>query len=303
MLRNPLPYDGPFDAQDIRTMGGLKKYMPATHITFLVSTLAIAGFPPLAGFFSKDEILFKAFEYGYDGNAYAWLVWGIGIFTAFLTAFYMTRVYALTFLGKPRWPMADSVHPHESPATMTIPLYVLAGLSAIGGFLGVPAVVTQFTGVSSWIHHYLGAGHGPVAEASVAPHAEGFFLIEILLLVLGAAIAVGGVLFAWNRYVRHGLAYDERLRARFGGIYRWWQRKYYVDELYDQTVVQPVVQGSRRGLLPFDVHFVDGAVNGVASLARAFAGGLRYVQSGVVQNYALAIAFGVVLVVSLMLFI
>jgi NADH-quinone oxidoreductase subunit L len=186
---------------------------------------------------------------------------------------------------------------------MTIPLYVLAFLAVVGGFLGLPAVVTHFTGIESWIHHFLAGGHGPVAEAAVAPHDDGFFLIEILLLVLGALIAVGGVFFAWKQYVRHGLAYDGMLRRRFGALYRWWQHKYYVDELYDRTVVQPIVQGSRRGLQPFDQGVVDGAVNGVAAVARGFAGVLRHVQTGIVQNYALAIAFGVVLVVSLMLFI
>ena len=296
-------YDQPFDPQDMRTMGGLKRFMPATSVTFLISTLAIAGFPPLAGFFSKDEILFKAFEYGYDGHQFAWFVWGIGILTAFLTAFYMTRAYVLTFLGTPRWPRAEHVHPHESPATMTIPLYVLAFLAAVGGFVGLPAVVGELTGVGSWIHHYLADGHGPVAEAAVGAHDEGFLLIEILLLVLGAVIAVGGVLFAWSRYAAHGLAYDRKLRERFGTMYRWWERKYYVDELYDATVVQPVVRGSRYGLLPFDQRVVDGAVNGLAAASRAVAGVLRHVQTGVVQNYALAIAFGVVLVVSLMLFI
>ena len=302
-LKNPLPYEGPFDAQDMRTMGGLKKYMPATSITFLIATLAIAGFPPLAGYFSKDEILFKAFEYGYDGHMYAWLVWGIGIFTAFLTAFYMTRAYVLTFLGKPRWPLADRVHPHESPATMTIPLYVLALLSAVGGFVGLPPVISEITGIGNWIHHYLADGHGPVAEAMVFPHNEGFMLIEILLLVLGAVIAVAGVLFAWNRYAKHGLAYDDQLKRRFGALYRWWQNKYFVDELYDRTVVQPVIRGSRNVALPFDKFVIDGVVNGFAAVSRGLAGGLRLLQTGVVQNYALAIAFGVVLVVTLMLFI
>ncbi len=303
LRNNPLPYDGPFDAQDMRTMGGLKKYMPATSVTFLIATLAIAGFPPLAGFFSKDEILFKAFEYGYDGHFYAYLVWGIGILTAFITAFYMTRAYVLTFLGKPRWPMADQVHPHESPATMTIPLWVLAFLSAVGGFLGVPALVTHLTGMGSWIHHFLAGDHGPVAEAAVGAHGEGFMLIEILLIVLGALIAVGGVLFAWNRYVHHGLAYDARLQKSFGGLYRLWQGKYFVDEAYERTVVQPLLRGSRDGLLPIDQRVIDGIVNGFAHVSRGLGSVLRYMQTGVVQSYAVAIAFGVFLVVFLMLLV
>ncbi len=215
----------------------------------------------------------------------------------------MTRAYVLTFLGKPRWPRSETVHPHESPATMTIPLYVLAFLSAVAGFLGVPALVTHLTGMESWIHHYLAGGHGPVAEAAVGAHGDGFILIEILLILLGAGIAVGGVFFAWNRYARFGLEYDARVQRTFGGLYHWWRRKYYVDELYDKTVVQPVIQGSGKVLLPFDQRVVDGIVNGVASAWRALAGGLRHVQTGFVQDYAMAIAFGVLLVVSLILLV
>src|SRR5690606_37032358 len=118
-----------FDPQDMRTMGGLKKYMPSTSMTYFIATLAIAGVPPLAGFFSKDEILFYAFQYGYDEHAYAYLVWVIGLVTAFLTAFYMMRSYMLTFLGKEHWPAADRIHPHESPTSMTRPLWILAALS------------------------------------------------------------------------------------------------------------------------------------------------------------------------------
>ncbi len=301
---NPLPYDGPFDAQDMRTMGGLGKYMPTTKWTFLIATLAIAGIPFLSGYFSKDEILWKAFEYGVDKHGYAWFVWGVGIITAFLTAFYMTRCYVLTFLGKERWPHADQVHPHESPVTMTIPLVVLAFLATIGGFLGVPAVVERLLGVSSWIHHWLGAEYGgPVAEAAVSPHGDNLLLIEILLLVLGALIAVAGVLFAWSRYGKQGLAYDGVIRERFGALYRWWSQKYYWDEAYDKAVVDPVIGGSYKGLAPFDQNVVDGSVNGIAKLTYAIGRGLRVIQTGFVQNYALAIVLGVVVVVALILFV
>ncbi len=294
-------YQLPFDPQDMRTMGGLKKYMPATSLTFLVSTLAIAGIPPLSGFFSKDEILFRAFEYGYDGHPYATIIWIMGLIAAFLTAFYMTRAYVLTFLGKERWPLADQVHPHESPATMTIPLYVLALLAVAGGFLGLPAVFGH--GEWNWIHHWLGAPYGgPVAEVLTEGHGEGFVVVEWALLLLGAAIAIGGVFFAWNRYSKFGLAYDERLRARFGSLYRWGAHKYYWDELYDRAVVKPVINGSRNGLAPFDQKVLDGTVNGIASVTRGFSSVLRHIQTGVVQSYAVAIVFGVILVLALMLF-
>ncbi|HET6568484.1 MAG TPA: NADH-quinone oxidoreductase subunit L [Rhodothermales bacterium] len=302
LRHNPLPYDGPFDAQDMRTMGGLYRFMPITNVTFLIATLAIAGIPPLAGFFSKDEILSQAFAYGYDGHGYAWFVWIVGLITALITAIYMTRCYVLTFLGKSRWPEAEKVHPHESPWTMTLPLIVLGLLSVVGGFLGLPHLFNW----PSWIHHWLvgSAGEaGPVAQAVVGPFPEQYELIEILLIIVGALVAIVGVFFAWYRWRRYGVDYDATVRRRFGALYRWWERKYYWDEAYQKGVVAPVVEGSREGLAPFDQRVVDGAVNGLAKLAYGAARGLRVVQTGIVQNYAMAVVLGVVLVVALMLFV
>ncbi|MDX1419464.1 MAG: NADH-quinone oxidoreductase subunit L [Rubricoccaceae bacterium] len=294
---NPLPYDGPFDAQDMRTMGGLRTFMPWTAGTFLVSTLAIAGLPPLAGFFSKDEILFKAFEFGLNDHAWAYLVWIVGIATALLTAVYMGRCYLLTFEGRPRWPDALDTKPHESPWTMTVPLVVLAVLSAVGGFLGLPAVLGE-----SWIHHWLGAEYGgPVAEPVHELHVA--HSTEWGLLGLGALIAVGGLFLAYVRWGRRGLDADASLRRRLGGVYRLWAGKYFVDELYDGAVVNPVVEGSRRGLAPFDQKGVDGAVNGLARSVAGLAGRLRGIQTGVVQTYALYVVLGVALVLGLMLFV
>jgi NADH-quinone oxidoreductase subunit L len=294
---NPLPYDGPFDAQDMRTMGGLRSYMPATAFTFLIATLAIAGLPPLAGFFSKDEILFKTFEFAYNDHAWAYLVWAVGLVTAVLTAVYMGRCYLLTFEGRPRWPGAFDVKPHESPWTMTLPLFVLAILSILGGLVGLPEVLGE-----SWIHHYLvEEGAGPVAEPEHELHVA--HATEWGLLGLGAAIAVLGLFVAWMRWGRRGLEADASLRRRLGFLYTLWSRKYFVDEIYDDTVVKPVVEGSRRGLAPFDQRGVDGAVNGLARLVRGAAIGLRGLQTGVVQTYALYVVIGVVLVIALMLFV
>ncbi len=294
---------GHFDAQDMRTMGGLKKYMPSTRWTYLLATFAIAGIPLFAGFFSKDEILFKAFEYGYDGNGYAWFVWIIGLITALLTAFYMMRSYMLTFEGEERWPNADEVHAHESPATMTIPLWVLGILSVIGGFIGLPGVIAH--GEWNWIHGFL-VGHGdvvgPVAEAAVSPHDPSFLTIEWGLIALGSLIAIVGVYFAYSVYKKHGLAYDEKLKGRFGGLYKTWQGKYYWDEFYDRVVVRPLIGGSEKGLAPFDANVVDGLVNGMASLSSRISGSLRKMQTGVVQNYALAIVLGVAFVIAMLLF-
>ncbi len=304
-FKHPLPYDGPFDAQDMRTMGGLAKYMPATNITFLISTLAIAGIPLLSGFFSKDEILFKAFEFGYEGHGYAWLVWGVGIVTAFMTAVYMTRCYVLTFKGEERWPEADRVHPHESPWTMTVPLWVLAALAAVGGFLGLPAVLLHLFGMEhSWIHHWLTGENGsPVAEPTV--HGAGHAVpvaVEWGLLLLGSVIAIVGVLYAWRSYTKGGLAFDASVRAKWGSLYRRASDKYNWDEFYQRTIRGPLLGRIAPGMARFDAGVVDGTVNGIASVTRGSSNRLRWIQSGVVQNYAIAFVLGVALVVALVLF-
>ncbi len=295
-------YDGPFDAQDMHHMGGLKKYMPVTRWTYLLSTLAIAGIPLTAGFFSKDEILYKAFLYGFDGNGYAWFVWAIGIITALLTAFYMTRSYMLTFEGKSRWPMKDQLHPHESPRSMTIPLMILAGLSMVGGVIGFPKVAEKI-GLSNWIHDYL-VGHGdhlgPVAEPTVGAYIS--VPLELVLIGLGAMIAILGVVWAWRYFARYELSGDQLIRDRFGALYQWWQSSYYWDKLYDRTIVRPVIGGANKAFAPFDQHVVDGLVNAAARISMAFSWLFARLQTGVVQNYALAIVLGTVLMIALFLF-
>ena len=289
-----------FDPQDMRTMGGLAEYMPATRMTYLLATLAISGIPLTAGFFSKDEILFKAFEYGYDGQTYAMAVWIVGVLTAVLTAFYMMRSYMLTFEGEPRWPLPDQLTPHESPSTMTGPLWALGILSVVGGFIGLPAVVQG--GDWNWIHHYLGAKYGgPVAEASVQGHVP--LALEWGLILLSSAIALGTVYYAWRVYAAQGLGYDAALQQRFQGLYQTWGDAYYWDEFYDDVVVDSLINGiGRKGFAAFDTAVVDGAVNGVADAAQNASGLLRRVQTGLVQNYALALTLGAALLVGLMLY-
>jgi NADH-quinone oxidoreductase subunit L len=289
-----------FDPQDMRTMGGLKEYMPSTSTTYLLATLAISGIPLTAGFFSKDEILFKAFEYGYAGHGYAWAVWAVGVITALLTAFYMMRSYMLTFEGEPRWPAAERHQPHESPSTMTGPLWTLGVLSLIGGFIGLPAVIQG--GDWNWIHHYLGAEYGgPVAEASIQGHVP--LALEWGLIALSSVIALGTVYYAWSVYTRHGLDYDAYLQNRLAGTYQTWRDAYYWDDFYDTVVVNTLIDGiGRKAFAAFDTTVVDGAVNGIARLARKASGVLRLTQTGIVQNYALSLVFGVVLVIGLMLF-
>lgn len=279
-------------------MGGLKKFMPSTRMTFLLSTLAIAGIPLFSGFFSKDEILFRAFESA-SSNTSAMFAWIVGIITAFLTAIYMMRAYMLTFEGEPRWPKAETIKPHESPWTMTLPLWVLGILAVVGGFMGLPGVIAH--GDWNLIHHFLGATYGgPVAEAS---HEVPVSLsTEWILLFVGAAIAITGVALGWRWYSRHGLEFDAKLSKRFGWLYRTAKRKYYVDEAYNKVIVDPLIGGAEKGLAPFDNYVIDGIVNGVAFFIRGLSFVLRYMQTGIVQSYAVAIVLGVVLVIVLMLF-
>ena len=290
-----------FDPQDMRTMGGLKEYMPATSTTYLLATLAISGIPLTAGFFSKDEILFKAFEFGFlGGHGYAWAVWGVGVVTALLTAFYMMRSYVLTFEGEPRWTAPDRHEPHESPSSMTIPLWTLGVLSMVGGFIGLPAVIKG--GKWNWIHHYLGHKYGgPVYEASFTGHVP--LALEWGLIGLSSVIAIGTVYYTWSVYTAHGLAFDATLKETLSGLYQTWTDKYYWDDFYNEVVVYTVIEGlGRKAFAAFDTHVVDGAVNGVARLAQRASGTLRLIQTGIVQNYALGLVFGVVLVIGFMLF-
>ena len=290
-------YEGAFDAQDMRVMGGLKRYMPSTRWTYLIATVAIAGIPLTAGFFSKDEILFKAFEFGFNGSLYAWFVWVVGILTALLTAFYMTRSYMLTFEGKERWPRAHVVKPHESPWTITLPLMALAAGSLTAGFIGLPKVAEKI-GFGSWIHHYLAGHDGPVAESTHAAHVGAG--LEIMLLLLGSVIAIIGVVWAWRFYARYELAGDELIRGRFGRLYAWWRESYFWDNFYDRAVVRPVIGGAKQALAPFDQSVVDGLVNACATVMRLSSGLFRRVQTGIVQNYALAIVLGAALILALM---
>lgn len=275
------------DPQDIRTMGGLGKHMPSTSKTFWISTLAIAGIPGLAGFFSKDEILAKNFAAGWAGDGIYYLVFAIGLITALLTAFYMTRVTYLTFNGKPRF---DDQHhpPHESPSLMTIPLWILAALAIVGGYLGLPEVIGH--GHYNWIsHNWL---NGAVTNKDVALPPLG---VELFLIALSIAIAVLGVLLSYNLYKKRGLAGDEKVKSFFGGFYTVLENKFYVDELYNAVLIRPFVWISEVGVVPFDKKIIDGLVNGSGWLTQQVGSNLRVLQSGLLQNYTLLMVIGVVI--------
>lgn len=296
-----------FDPQDMRYMGGLKKYMPSTYWTFLLATIAIAGIPPLAGFFSKDEILAMTFNAGFGefaGSLYM-ILWGIGIITAFLTAFYMFRLTFGTFNGEFKLPQkvigADHAEKylHESPKTMTIPLWALGILSVIGGFIGVPNFL-----LSTFTHReeHINLLHNWLQTVTADYELTLSHGLEWTLMIISIVIAVSGVWVAY-RYFGSGEteASDERLAQRFGELYRTWKEKYNLDEVYEGLVANPLVRFSDKGLAVFDMKIIDGFVNAVGGFVRLFGSLFRYIQTGVASSYALALVIGVIIVLSILI--
>jgi NADH-quinone oxidoreductase subunit L len=262
---------------DVRKMGGLRKKLPATFITFFIAGLAISGVPPFAGFFSKDEILAHAFH-----NGHYW-IYGLGLITAAMTAFYIFRLIFLVFFGESRW--SKGVKPHESPPVMTWPLGILAFFSAVAGFVGLPLAG------GTPIGHFLAPA---VAEA----HAAGGLSLEVVLLMLvSVAAAAVGIYLAYAMYVSRRID-PAALKSRFESVYRLLSNKYYVDELYFAVFVHPIVRGSRWIWQRFDLGVIDGLVNGTATTVRRLAAGLRRPQTGRTAAYALAIFIGAFLILS-----
>jgi NADH-quinone oxidoreductase subunit L len=248
--------------QDMRNMGGLRKKTPWTFLTMMCAAVAIAGVPPFSGFFSKDAILLAAYHRA------PWIYW-VGTITAGMTAFYVFRAMFLTFFGEYR----GDAHPHESPPVMIIPLVVLAALSLAGGFLfRIPNILE-----------------------SVFPHVEELEDVSLMAISTGAGLL--GIFVAWLMYVaRPGMA--DSLAGSMKGIYTLIYNKYFVDEIYDATVVNPVVKGSRMALWKgVDAGLIDGAVNGIGSRAQSIGGVLRLLQSGNIRSYATWVLLGSVLII------
>jgi NADH-quinone oxidoreductase subunit L len=253
--------------QDMWKMGGLRKYMKITFATMIVGWLAISGLFPLSGFWSKDEILASAFAKG----GFFTILWGIGVVTALLTAFYMTRLIILTFFGEKRWD--DDVHPHESPPTMTIPLIVLAVLSAIAGLFNTPVRLA--------LEHFL----KPSFEGIQQVHpSEGFAVWALAMTSL--VVVVIGIAFAYHRYGRGELPTEE------GGYWAAALDGYGVDELYGRVIVAPGKAISTWLAKVFDPEVIDGVVNGLGSATQSFGSSLRNLQTGWVRSYGAAIAAG-----------
>jgi NADH-quinone oxidoreductase subunit L len=267
--------------QDMQKMGGLKKYLPITYITFLLATLAIAGIPPFAGFFSKDEIVWKALSHGNT------LMWIIGPIAGLSTAFYMFRAVYLTFFGKERF---DAHHhpPHEVSSSMSIPLIVLAGLSVVGGFIGIPYVL----GGSNVLHHWLEPILGKGEEIVLATSDHLDHSLELPLMIGSVIVALIGIFIA-TRYYKSKTTL-EASEKKLGTLYKLGYNKFYVDEIYDATVVQPTYHVSNGFLYKiFDVKIIDGIVNGAAWVVGEIGGVIRKLQTGLVQNYAVVILVGI----------
>ena len=267
--------------QDVQKMGGLRTKMPVTFWTFLIGTLAIAGAPGLAGFFSKDEILHHTWASGHP-----WL-WLTATITATLTAFYMFRLLFLTFFGELRADHEVAHHVHESPAVMTVPLVILAILSIVGGWVGLP----EHWAWGNRFGHFL-------APVTGHPHlAEGGMLGEETLMLIATTLAIAGATLAYVFYVRlPGLPMV--LSWRLKGAYDLLLGKYWIDELYDAVIVAPYVRLSTFLWKVADQELIDGFVNGVAGAVGANGNLWRHAQTGNVQHYALAFLGGVVAVLA-----
>lgn len=278
------------EEQNIKHMGGLKNHLPVTYKTFLVASLAIAGIPPLSGFFSKDEILWETFATGHT------LLYLIGLITALMTAFYVFRLFNLTFEGKPRY--SSHIHPHESPKVMTIPLTILAVLSAIGGFVGIPAVFVGESGnlFRNWLHPVYEPAETFMLHINLYSHAT-----EILLMVISVAAGVTGILLARHFYLQN-IKPIEWLIEHFKKFYNLLFNKYYVDEIYNFLIVTPIVKVSEKFLWKInDTLIIDGFVNGTAEMIDESAKVIRRIQTGIAQFYALIMIFGITLIIFLLL--
>ena len=284
------------EEQDVRKMGGLRKFLPITHLTFLMGWLAIIGMPPFAGFFSKDEILWQAYSSPL-GNKGLWLA---GVIGAVCTAFYMTRLMALTFWGKSRVP--KDVHPHESPLSMTIPLIVLAVLSVIGGFIGIPHALAEFipghpgNWLEGWFEGVI-ATPAPIGEA----HGHGVAL-EMSLMGVSVSLAAISALLAYRFYLTTPEV-PKQIASRLGGLYRLVYNKYFVDEFYTTQIIDPIVRGSRGLWAYIDVNFIDRTTYVVSDTVKNLGSAVRTMQSGNMQQYALYVAMGIALTLFMIMYV
>lgn len=274
-------------SNDIQRMGSLKKYMPITYITMLIAALSAGGVPGLAGFFSKDEIIWSAFA---SGSPVAKFVWVLVTAVAFFTPFYSFRMIFLTFHGKFRGTHYEEHHLHESPPVMTIPLIILAAGAVGVGWVGIPTILGGGAHIAYFLEPVL--GH---------PEFHGTHAQEFGVMGLSTSIALSGLVIAAIFYlVKTGI--PVRLAKQFSPIYRLLFNKYYVDELYHHILIRPTLWVANRFIEGFtDAKIIEGIVNGVPRTIGRFAGVLRKVQTGLAQHYAIIMAAGVFIMIVLIL--
>ena len=273
--------------QDLRNMGGLRRKMPITHITFLIACLAIAGIPPFSGFFSKDEILTAALL---KSPVYYML----GVAGALMTTFYMFRLYAMAFRGEFRGTEAQASHLHESPAAMTIPLIILAMLSVAGGWVGIPEVLMPDAHrLQSFLAPVLEGIDGQPETAHHLSHSTELMLMGGVLVLI-----IGVITFAWRKFSR----YDRTQEIEAGGIARLLENKWYVDELYAAIVSKPLRALSAFMNARVERQLIDGMVNGVGRAVQYGSRQLRLIQSGQVGSYILIMVIFLILFFILQLF-
>ncbi len=288
---------------DMRKMGGLRKKIPVTYWTTFVACLAIAGIPGLSGFFSKDEILWMA--YSRYGSIWFWL---LGAGTAGMTAFYMFRMFFNTFHGECRASEEVKHHIHESPKVMTIPLMILAVLSIVGGYVGVPHLLGGSNHIEKWMEPVFGH-HAPAA----AMHAGDFSLVntafasggetagaaqgaEMNLMIGAIIIGLLGIFIAWLFYVKNP-ELPKKFVQKFQGLFTLVHNKYFVDELYGFIFVKGLFKIGAVCKEFFDETIIDGIINGIAAALAGIGSLIRRLQNGLVQGYAFAIIFGAIIVI------
>jgi NADH-quinone oxidoreductase subunit L len=277
--------------QDMRKMGGLSKKIKYTYWTMLIATLAIAGIPPLAGFFSKDSILLSAFQTPGGHPLYA-----IGLLTALLTSFYMFRLIFLTFHGKQRYD-EHHVHVHESPWSMLGPLVILAVLSIIGGWLAAPALFGGTDYFTSFLSPVFGSAEAAGAVSEAAAHN-----LEITLAVVAVVSALIGWAVAYWFYLRQP-GKPEQIAKSMQPVYNTLLNKYYVDELYAAVIIKPLMWLSTDVLWKIvDVAGIDGTVNGIATGATSIGDTVRRTQSGNTRSYAVWVVIGALVVIAVIFF-
>ena len=262
--------------------------MPITYKVFVIATLSITGIPFFAGFFSKDEILWRAYLAGDLGR----FLWFLGTAAALLTAFYSWRLIFLTFHGKFRGTAEQEHHLHESPKVITVPLMILAVGAVAAGWVGIPPLFLEHGDrIGEFLAPVLGhpQGHGTHAQ-------------EAFVMSASIAVAVGGLLVAFIMYMKK-TELPDKIASAFQPVYKLLFNKYWIDELYSRTLVQPVLRASEKIILGIvDARIIEGIVNGVPGLIGAFSRKFRQVQTGMLSSYALVMALGVLVIVGVWVF-